>query len=255
MAEGIRVSRLKGLTFGNITISNSDKSGIFLLRVEKPSTPSLNTFELTAPGRDGSVFLKDRYMVKDITVTIAIYKENLDERRSEQRRITAGLVHKEDKLYFHDEPDKYHIGEVFDEVKVVEQEYFTELSFTFKCKPFIFSDNSNTSWTGITSRVTKQIDNKGNHESKPLVKVKGTATRVSVTFRDKAFSLANVTGEIFVDCENMNVYTIHEDKKKSVLSTFSGTFPSIPVGRSEVTIDGEALNLQVDVIFTNTYIC
>lgn len=253
--SGIRLSRCKGLTFGDITISNSDKNGVYLMRVEKPSTPTLNVVELTAPGRDGSVFLKDRYSNKDINVVIGIYKENIAERRETQRRIIGGLISREDKLYFHDEPKMYHIGEVFDEVSIDEQDFFTEISLTFKCKPFIYSDNTKTSWAGITSVVTKQITNTGNFIAKPMIKIEGTAKRISITIADKAFSLSNINGTIYVDVDNMNVYTISEGVKKSVLQSFLGLFPTIPTGSSNVVIDGEALNVSITIDFANTYIC
>ena len=91
--------------------------------------------------------------------------------------------------------------------------------------------------------------------AKPMIKIEGTATRISITIADKAFSLSNVNGTVYVDVDNMNVYTILEGVKKSVLQSFLGSFPTIPTGSSNVVIDGEALNVTVTIDFANTYIC
>lgn len=166
---GVRVSRRMGLTFGDINISNTENNGVYLVRVEKPSSPTLGRIDIISPGRDGSTSIKNRFLDREISVTIGIYNVDIIERRNIQRTITRGLILSKDKLYFHDEPTKYYIAEVFDEVTEDEQDFFTELTFKFKCEPFIYDDESSASWTGIEAPTTKTIVNNGNFESKPII--------------------------------------------------------------------------------------
>ena len=53
----------------------------------------------------------------------------------------------------------------------------------------------------------------------------------------------------------MVVYTIENNKKKSLLTQFTGVFPEISSGENTVAIGGSNLNLtEIQLNFPNTYI-
>lgn len=251
----MRLSRSEGFTFGTIVVNNRDNNGVYLSGVEKPSTPTLTRYDVISPGVDGSTSYKNRYEDKKITLTVSIYKEKIEERRMVQRSITRGLLSGQDRLYFHDDPTRYHLAEVFDEVEVSEEDFFTELKFTFKCDPFIYDSDTSSKWTGITSERIVTVVNNGNFEAFPIFKIEGVATNLTISIGGKAFSLSNIKAATYVDVKNMNVYIVENGTKKSTLQTFQGIFPKIPEGSNQMKISGTGLNVSVDVQFANTYIC
>ena len=109
-------------------------------------------------------------------------------------------------------------------------------------------------WQDITGRTNKPIMNRGNFEAQPLIEISGTATLLTVEVNNVAFSLSSIDTIIYVDCENMNVYKISNNKKISVLPQFKGAFPTIPPGESTVFIGGTNLNIDITMDFKNTYI-
>lgn len=249
----VRLSRHKGFTFGGVEVNNTN--GVFLTGVSKPSTPTLSRTDIVSPGMDGSRSYKNRYEDREISITISIYKEKIKDRREIQRTIIRGLLLKEDRLYFHDEPTLFYIGEVFDEITVAESDFFTELTVKFKCEPFIYGLSNVLPWTGIRVPIDKPITNSGNFDATPNFKIEGTATRINIAIGGYAFAISDVSGTIYVDVQNMTVYTIVNGKKVSVLTRFTGLFPKIPIGDSVVKISGENLNVNVTMDYMNTYIC
>ena len=252
--SGITLSRERGFIFGDLVVDNSD--GVYLMRVEKPSTPTLDTFQISAPMRDGDDHIDNRYLNKDILVVIGVYKENIQERRNIQRDITNKIVGKYGRLYFKDDPNRFHLGKVYEAVEVSETEFFTELEFKFVCKPFIYEDTSTEyEWPNIMSSMSQTITNNGTHIAKPVIKISGVATRINITIGDTSFTLANVNDTTYVDSENMIVYRYVGGRKESLLPSFSGMFPIIKIGASNLNISGEGLNVNVNINFLNTYIC
>lgn len=252
--NGIRLDRSGGLKFGSAVINNTN--GVYLMRVERPSTPTLSKFEVSAPMRDGNLYYEDRYLDKEIIVTIGVYDEDISTRRQIQRDITMALISGEDRLYFNDEPFMFHIGRVYEQVTSNEGDFLTELEFKFLCKPFKYEDTSNnTSWSNITTLTTKLLTNTGNHKAKPIIKVSGTAKSLTIQIHELEFTLADVTTTVYIDVENMNVYTMSGDKKIPVVHMFSGKFPFIPPGNSVIRINGLDFNVTVTVSYLNTYLC
>lgn len=252
----IRLSRRKGFTFEDLTVDNTN--GVYLMRVEKPSSPSLTTFEVTAPLRDGGEFFKNRYTHRDIKVTVGIHSDDIFKRRTLQRYVAENVLGKKGRLYFHDEPTLFYIAEVFEEIEEDdEDQFFTELTITFKCKPFLYSEiYDKYEFKNITNTSKFKVLNEGNHQADSLIIIDGTATSVSITLGDRAFNLKNVSGKVYVDTYEMVAYTINSNSvKESFLQNFTGKFPKIQKGFNDLMISGTGLNVNVTIDFYNTYIC
>lgn len=251
--DGIRLSRCRGFTFGGIKVDNTN--GVFLLRVEKPSSPLLETFEVVAPGKDGSDIHPSRYTNKIIRITIGILKDTIAERRAVQRKLLSAMIGESDRLYFMDEPRLYHIGKVVEEITCSETEFFTELTIPFVCDPFIYSDPIENKLIKVTAPSTTYIYNDGNFVAKPVIKFEGSANRIQLTIGDRSMSLSKFSGTIYVDTKDMNVYRIENEIRKSELQKFSGKFVYIPKGKSKLMVGGEALNVTITLDYKHTYIC
>ena len=252
----VRLSRRRGFTFEDLTVDNTN--GVYLMGVEKPSSPSLSVFEVTAPLRDGGEFFKNRYTHKEIKVTVGIYDEDIFKRRALQRHVVENVIGKKGRLYFHDEPTLFYIAEVFEEVSEDDDdEFFTQLEITFKCKPFLYSETGyKYEYKNITSPCSFKLINDGNYQANPVITISGKATNVSITIGDRAFSLTNVNGTVYVDTYEMVVYTINKNQvKESFLANFAGKFPVIKKGVNDIRIAGTNMNVSVNVDFYNTYIC
>lgn len=251
--DGIMLSRCGGFTFGGIKVDN--KNGVFLLRVEKPSSPALETIEVITPGKDGSDNYPSRYTNKTIRVTIGIYKETVEERRAVQRKILSSLVDGVGELRFFDEPKLFHIGRVVEEIGYNETDFFTELTIPFLCDPFMYAHPLVNTWKNVTSPIATDVYNDGNYIAKPIVKMEGSFDRLQLTIADRSMSLSKFSGTLYVDTKDMNVYRIENGVKKSELPLFSGKFVHIPKGKSKLLIGGDRLNVKVTLDYKYTYIC
>lgn len=251
--NGIVLDRARGFTFGGIKVDNTN--GVYLLRVERPPSPSLEYFEIVTPGKDGSEVIPSRYENKSITVTIGIHKETITERREVQRKILTEIIGQEGELRFLDEPKLFHLAKSVEMTTCNETEFMTEITIPFVCKPFIYEYPLINSWVAVNKAITVDLFNKGNFVAKPIIKMEGSFNRLQLTIADKAMSLSAYNGTIYVDTENMNVYRIENGVKKSELSKFSGTFLTIPKGLSKFMIAGENLNVKVSLDYKHTYIC
>jgi len=190
----------------------------------------------------------------------------------------AQWIDKEDKLMFDDRPGLFYNAKIFSSVTLDNQGIFTELTIIFIASYVMYElyddlrdytvnqltmavDDmtmlvNRALWSDITVSQIKQINNAGNFESQPIVELTGTATLITMQIYDKAFSFNSLANEsVFIDTEKMIVYKIINNKKVSVMQRFTGLFPTIPTGLSDVIIGGTALNLSITVDFKNTYIC
>ena len=112
-----------------------------------------------------------------------------------------------------------------------------------------------SSWQNVTSEFIDTVVNMGNYKTHPVIYLFGTASVVNVTINNDAFSFRNLNGYVYIDCKNLVAYTIEDNRKKSLLTNFSGVFPCIEVGENSIKVSGTDLNLdEVKLNFHNEYI-
>lgn len=267
----IKLSRIGGFSFKGLTVDNTDD--IYLLDVDKDTTPTLRYTEFIVPRRHGSSRYDDSYASREIAVVIGVYADTVQERKVKIRKLIAPMIGKEGKLIFNDEPNLFFNAKIYSAIPTVETDIFTELTIIFNADPFMYelytyieslhdnnliedADGVLINKTEVTTKVatTKQISNKGNFEAMPLIILDGSATKVTVTIGDYALAYNGLVNEkVYIDTEKMIVYTDNGVKKVSKLTNFNGKFPIIPVGLSEVKINGTGLNLSVEIKYRNTY--
>ncbi len=271
------LSRIGSMTFAGVTVTNLDfnLNTPKLVSVDRACSPTMQYEEFTAPYRNGSKYYDNRYDDIEIKVVIG-FNGTATERQAKITNLLQQWIGKEDKLIFADRPNLFYKARFYKSVTSKDSGTFTQITVTFVasyCMYELYNDLrdykvseltmladsigaliNRATWQGITAYTTKTIVNTGNFESKPLIEITGTATLLTFELNNVEFSIANISGTVYIDCEEMNVYKIVNNKKVSVLPQFQGDFPVVPVGQSTVYIGGTNLNVSITVDFKNTYI-
>lgn len=272
----IFLSKIEGFSFDGTHISSIE--GVFLKAVEKNLTPALRHKTFVVPKRHGSYKHKDSYEDIKIRVTLIVDASREQDKKLIARKLISPWLSKKGRLIFDDEPTLFYEGEILDQVEFKEENLFDEISIIFTCSPFKYEIYQSArdisllqargmsiknmegmridcaSWNNITTNISKPILNSGNFEALPLIKISGTASNISMTFKEHSFNLVNQSTTTYIDSEKMIVYQISNGKKVSKLIDFYGNFPKIPVGESSVSIAGSSMNISIEVLFKSPYL-
>lgn len=270
--------RIGEMSFCGVKIDNKtyDINAYKLLDVDKPASPSMTFREYIVPNKHGSKRYDNRYEDLPITIVIGVSGSSVEK----QTKITALLqqwINREGQLSFSDRPNLFYIAKFFDMSTSDNEGLFTKLTIKFTASfcMYEFYDDlrdytvnelamtvddmemifNRSKWDDLVTYQVKQINNTGNFGASPLIELTGSATLITIGILDKIFSFNNLLNEtVFIDSENMVVYKMVGNKKTSAMQRFTGLFPIIPVGISDVTISGIAFNLSITIDFKNTYI-
>ena len=271
------LSRVGGFKFNSTTVDNMLDDDVYLLDVDKSAVSELQYISFDLPNRDGILTVPDKYSAKLITVTVGIWALTAQERREKERELLKDITGKEGRLIFLDEPTLFYKAQVYDSISRKEETVWTKLSITFICSPFMYelygdlrdefvsetqklaNDDgtliNTSSWQNVTESFTETVINGGNYKALPEIYFFGSADLITFRVNNQEFSFSSLDGYVYVDCENMVVYTIENNKKKSLLTQFTGVFPEISSGENTVAIGGSNLNLtEIQLNFPNTYI-
>lgn len=274
----MKLSRVGGFTYNGTSVDNSND--IYLLNVVRDITPNLLYSNVIVPKRHGSMKYENRLEDRQIEVDIGIYATNPTARRRKVRELLKHFeIGTEGKLVFHDESTVYHLATIYKKVEAKETEVFTELKITFTCKPlkYVFDNDTGElsvrtpgviegisgtmevkgSFTGVGTQTIGRLNNLGNYEATPIIKLSGSASNVSIQIGNMAFSITNLLSnqEVYVDTERMVCYYFDGTRNRSKLADFYGVFPVIKPGFNDIVIDGRNLvNVGVDVAYHHTLI-
>lgn len=271
----MQISRILNFKFAGISLQ---REGVFLQEVKKPIVPKFRNQEFSVPKRAGIYRYKDSYEAINISVKILLKSDTREKRKQLLRELLSPWLNIKDKLIFEDEPNLYYEAEIVEEIGYTEGNPFDSVDITFSASPFkyeLWGDGRdllikntygmliknadgiliNAAKWFIETNVNKKIINKGNALANPTIEIEGVAKNVSITIKNRAFTLSNLNGIVFVDTEKMIVYEIVNNQKKSRLIDFLGEFPQIYPGDNDVFISGENFkNLSIEIRFRNTYI-
>lgn len=271
------LSRIHWFSFAGVKVTNLDfnLNTPKLVDVNKPASPKMNYWEFNAPKRHGSRYSSNRYEDIDIKVVIGFHG-TAQERQSKITSLLQQWVGKEGQLIFADRPNCFYEARFFNSCTTKDNGTFTEITITFiasyclyglyqDMRDYLVSDLTmicddidclvnKAFWESITGYTSKQLENKGNFETQPVIILEGTAKLLLMQIENEAFSISNLNVTTYVDCENMNVYKIVNDKKVSLLPQFQGVFPTIQPGTVDVIISGTNLNLDITIEYRDTYI-
>lgn len=268
-----RISRIEDFSFAGTNLKRTPLA--FLQDVDRSLTPEKDFSEYKIPSRDGSYIFENSYERLKIKVKIRI-KALKPERPKIYRQLISPWLNIDGALIFDDEPDKFYKARILNSIGYEERDYFDEITITFLCEPFKYQIHGDardlitaqatmqTSSANITTnkdsfvniKVPKSvfITNQGNTIAKPIIRLIGTATLLTIKVMEFACSIANVNNEeIFIDCEKMIVYKKNGTQKLNRLGDFTGRFPEIVTGRNDIAFGGNGLNISVEFIYRSTF--
>ena len=271
------LSRIHWFSFAGVKVTNLDfnLNTPKLVDVSKPSSPKMDYWEFNAPKRHGSTYGNNRY--EDIYIKVVVgFNGTAQERQTKITNLLQQWIGKEDQLIFGDRPNAFYKARFYDSCTSKDSGTFTEVTITFiasYCLYGLYGDMrdylvadltmvcdeigclvNRALWESVTGYTPKQLENKGNAGTKPIIVLEGTADLLLMQIGNESFSMADIDCTTYVDCENMNVYKIENDKKVSLLPNFQGVFPTIAIGIVDVIISGTNLNLDVTVEYRDNYI-
>ena len=271
------LSRIHWFSFAGVKVTNLDfnLNTPKLVDVNKPASPKMDYWEFNAPKRHGGAYGSNRYEDIDIKVVIGV-NGTAEERQAKITNLLERWIGKEGQLIFADRSNCFYEARFYNSCTTKDSGTFTEVTITFiasyclyglygDMRDYLVSDLTMTCddidclvnralWESITGYTSKQLEHRGNLETKPTIILEGTADLLLMQIGNEAFSISNLSVTTYVDCEDMNVYKIENNKKVSLLPQFQGVFPKIAPGIVDVIISGTNLNLDITVDYKDTYI-
>ena len=112
--------------------------GVISKSTSRPILPALRRKELTIPGKHGTYsFGSDVYDNRIVSVDIAYVGDTLNEFRLHARDIAVWLSQTSYKeLIFDDEPDKYYLAKIYNDIGLETLYTLGEATIQFECQPF-----------------------------------------------------------------------------------------------------------------------
>lgn len=237
---------------------NGVSSGLFNLvckSVKRPLLPALKVKRIELPGASGSYdFNDDEYSLRSITMRIAYIGTSYEELRNRARNIAAWLTPSGfAKLIINDEPDKYYLAKITNEIDLESLLESGSADISFDCQPFAYSideeiisfDVSGTTDYNFINPGTRPINYKSPQGSKFQISISGSFTTLTIALNGNSITYGDdVIGTLVIDniemeakVDGVNVF----DKLTGDIDTFLQIVP----GGNFITISGIALNVTI----------
>lgn len=262
-----------GFTFNG---KHSDELRIAVKTKSIPFIPSKRQTEIEVQGRDGVHIFEDGFNNIQVKVSCVITGETILDRRKTARQISSWLT-STGSLIFDYEPDViYHVVKTINGIDATPGGYqlpMDEFDILFECKPYqkqtYYNDNltfedvdsawkyANIPWNGYERTFTNVVHNQtitivnaGTYKCLPIIKLTGTASTVTIG----GFTFTNLSGTVYIDCENQIVYSLSGNTKTNKIKSFSGDFPELVPGNNNFLVTGTITSLTVEFDYKNTYL-
>ena len=247
-------------------IKSSDKN--IVLKEYKPIfLPALNVEYEQVPGRHGSIEFNDNTR-QDIVieVDIAILGDSKTEVMVNARAVEHWLSQK-GQLSFWDEPQRFYIGRIVNQIPLERTAVWGNVTLLFRCEPFAYFIKSMaeeiilddeipiceqitldkaTAVHQIIGPTTIEVENNGAFELKPFIKIEGSFTNLAIGSLVINNPLVNDT--LYIDNENVLVYTIQAGSRVNWLPYVSGDVLRLAHGVNDVQISGTNLNFTLSYL-------
>jgi len=228
--------------------------------VKRPLLPAVKVKRIELPGTSGAYdFPGNEYSLRTVTMKIAYIGTSYQELRSRARSIAAWLSTSTwAKLILNDEPDKYYLARVTNDIDLDSLWESGTADVVFDCQPFAYAVTdqepsfiiSGTTVCNFTNPGTRVINNNSPQGSKFKIEVAGTFTDMALTINGKSLIYGEpINGFLVIDNIEMTAF-LGSTNKFSVLSGAIDTFLSINAGANALTIGGTTLNVTMTVKYT-----
>ena len=225
--------------------------------VKRPLLPGVKVKRVDLPSASGVYDFDDNeYSFRPLTMRITYIGTSFEELRSRARNIAAWLSTSTwGKLIINDEPDKYYLAKVTEQIDLSSVYEAGEAEVTFDCQPFAYSvDEVVTIFgAGIISLTNCNFNNPGTRiinyrspqGSKSLITIVGSWTTLSLALNGQilTYGAAVVNKTLIID----NIEMEAELDTINVFSALGGdidTFLQVLPGDNVLTIDGTGLNIS-----------
>lgn len=245
---------------------NSESFELISKSIKRPLLPARKNKDLEVDGISGAYdFGDDDYELRKITMQCSYLGESFQELRSRARSIAAWLSTPTfAPLIINDEPDKYYLAKVNDELDLNSFLESGTVDVEFDCQPFAFSvDESSFTYSNVTgvrnSAIlhygTRKVDYRSQKGSKFKITVNGSWTTISFTLNGQSltFTESGSSATLIIDNIEMTAYKNGVSKFDELEGNID-TFLKILPGNNSFKIDGTGLNCSVTVDFIQLWI-
>lgn len=241
---------------------NNVESSVFSLvcrSIKRPLLPAVKVRRIEPVGASGVYDLdldENEYSMRRMTMGIAYIGTDYTELRTRARSIAAWLsVNGWLKLIVNDEPDKYYLAKVTDEIDLKGLWESGSAEIIFDCQPFAYSVVEETNskilaapgTLAFTNLGTRVINRKSPQGSKFKIEVVGSWTTLTLSMNGKTINYpVSGTGTLVIDNIEMEAYLGIVNKYGVVMGDVD-TFLSLIPGDNTLTIGGTGINATVTI--------
>lgn len=233
----------RGLTFDGV---NSLSYGIYLTGEAVYNAPERAVEMVAIPGKNGALALdQGRFENIEVTYKAGCFADNQTDFADKVAEFRNALASRYNYKRITDDynANEFRLGLYKSglEVDAVAFHRAAEFAITFDCKPQRFLTSGEATQT-ITSG--SNITNPTLFASRPLIIANGSGT---VSIGSQIISISGITGDIYIDCDSMEIYTVAGGIISGASShvTFnSNDFPTIPSGTTRITFTTNSLRIE-----------
>lgn len=243
----------------------SDTYNLVCKSVKRPLLPAVKIKRVELPGSSGVYDFPDHeYEMRQVTMKIQYIGTSYEELRTRARNIAAWLCKSAwTKLIINDEPDKYYLAKVTDEIDLDTLWESGSADIVFDCQPFAYGVTEVDLTTTATAEKNYVIANAGTRVinyrspqgSKFLISVTGSFTTLSLSLNGKTinYTEAVASGTVIFDNIEMEA-TLGGANKFDKLTGDVDSFLDLLPGNNTLNINGTGLNVSVNIKFIPLWI-
>lgn len=254
-----------GFTFNG---QHSNDYGIFYKTELIPIIASKRSETVEVQGLNGQHVFEDGYNNILITLSCVVVGTKIIDRRKKARAIARWLSNTGTLIFDTEKDIEYKVVKVTNGINAEMGGNVDKFKITFECSPVqtqtFYNDSitwedadtawayMNIPWVGylrtfeVSGPKAIKVENAGTYEALPLIIITGTSASAVVG----PFTITNLTGTIYVDCFNKQVYSV-SGSKVNQMSKFSGDFLKLQPGSNSIDVNG---TFTIEFDYKNTYL-
>ncbi|MGL6008628.1 MAG: hypothetical protein ACRC1D_04155 [Culicoidibacterales bacterium] len=157
-------------------------------------------------------------------------------------KVKGKIVKQETQRFtFGDNPNHHHFGKIIGvKEKHIASEYY-ELSLEIELEPFAYLKDRTISVSGNGT-----VENLGNVQAEPKIKVFGNGTGASLVVGDYVLKV-DVSGSLTIDCTRKKV-NVYDQNGKLANHRMSGDFPKLKTGINGITMGGGISRIEIEMM-------
>lgn len=244
---------------GAFNFNNVESSSFSLVckSVKRPLLPAVKVRRIEPASVSGIYDIdENEYEMREVTMTIAYVGTSYAEFRTRARSIAAWLgAVGWSKLIINDEPDKYYLAKITNEVDLKAMWGGGTADVTFDCQPFAYSVAESVESVVLTAAGSKTFTNPGTRHidrnsppgSKFKIEVVGSWTTLTLSMNGKTLNYpVSGSGTLLIDNIEMEAY-LDTVNKYGVVTGDVDTFLSLIPGSNALIIGGTGINATVTI--------